>query len=298
MRRTARAHSGPVMNLAAAIQTLLGEPIELLGTVSGGCINNAGQGITQSGRKIFIKSNPQSQPGMFSAEAAGLEALGKVPNGYHIPQVLGVSESPAFLVLEWIETGRESKESQDAMGRGLAAQHQVTQPNCGFPAGDNFIGSTPQPNPEQADWLTFYRDQRIGFQWELLRQKGRCSDALNQALDRFCRQIADYMTVDQEEHALLHGDLWSGNKLTDSDGCPVLIDPATYFGCREADLAMTELFGGFDRRFYDAYNEAFPLQPGYSKRRDLYNLYHLLNHANLFGGSYASQALDVLIRNT
>lgn len=284
------------MSLDESIEQLLGESVTFQGTVGGGCINSATRGVLANGQQIFVKSNTQSPPGMFTAEAAGLTALGQAPGGCRIPRVLGVSESPAVLILEWIESGAETTQSQSAMGRGLAAQHRVTRPMCGFDAGDNYIGSTPQPNPDESDWLTFYRDHRIVFQQKLLRQKGGCSAALERAIDRFCDRIADFMTVDDEQHALLHGDLWGGNKMTDSQGRPVLIDPATYFGCREADLAMTQLFGSFGSRFYDAYNDAFPLQPGYLERRDLYNLYHLLNHANLFGGGYASQALNTLDR--
>ena len=282
------------MNLSEIVQSLADEPVTLHGGVSGGSINDAVRGTTASGRPLFIKSNRRSIAGMFAAEAAGLAALRAAPGGCRIPEVIGVHESA--LVLEWIEAGPETAQSQAELGRGLAAQHRVTRPECGFDAGDNFIGSTAQFNPNEADWITFFRDHRLGFQKRLLQDNGRGSDALLLALDRLSERLDDLLRVDDEAHALLHGDLWGGNKMTDSAGAPVLIDPAVYFGCREADVAMTQLFGGFSPRFYSAYNEAFPPAPGYSERRDIYNLYHVLNHANLFGGGYAAQALSIAQR--
>ena len=194
--------------------------------------------------------------------------------------------------MDWIERGRATRDYWEALGRGLAAQHRTTRNTFGF-EGDNFIGRTPQPNPSETDWVTFYRDHRVVFQQRLLRERGRCSSSLDRLLDTFCDRMSEWLQTD-EPPALLHGDLWGGNAMADASGAAVIYDPAAYYGCREADLAMTELFGAFDSAFYGAYNEVYPILSGYSERRDLYNLYHVLNHANLFGGGYASQAESIL----
>ncbi len=286
------------MTTARTLQNLLGEPVTLEGSVSGGCINAAVRGRTASGRAIFVKSNDAAPPGMFEAEAAGLRALAAASGGPRIPEVLAVSEPESLLVLEWLERGRPGPGYWERFGRELAALHRTTHSHYGFASGDNTIGSAPQPNPLMTDWLTFFRDHRLDFQRRLLRRKGRCPAALDRALDQVLEQLDRWLDLPDEHPALLHGDLWSGNAMCGAKGEPIIFDPAAYFGCREADLAMTELFGGFDRHLLSAYEEAFPLAPGYPERRDLYNLYHVLNHANLFGGSYASQALSIAKRYT
>ena len=280
------------MRLQDAIEAALGETVRLGNSVTGGCINHALRGQTGAGATIFIKTNEQAPPALFPAEAAGLQALDSAPGGCRVPKVLAVS--PAFLVLEWIESGPSGPRVGESLGRGLAAQHRVTQRTYGFRAGDNYIGSTPQPNPLIEDWVTFFAEQRLHFQHALLRGQGRSSPELDRALDQLLPRLATWLRLPSERPALLHGDLWGGNTLADAQGHGVLIDPAVYFGCREADLAMTELFGGFRPEFYAAYREVFPLEPGYEHRRDLYNLYHVLNHANLFGGSYTQQAERML----
>jgi protein-ribulosamine 3-kinase len=276
------------------LEGLVGESLRLDGAVHGGDINQAFGATTTSGRRFFIKANAHSPRGMFTAEAEGLRALGAVAGGCAVPEVVAVSEEPALLVLSWIERGRATQAYWEALGRGLAAQHRATRDTFGF-EGDNFIGHTPQPNPSESDWIPFYRDHRIVFQQRVLREKGRCSSSLDRLLDTFCDRMDEWLQTD-EPPALLHGDLWGGNAMADASGAAVIYDPAAYYGCREADVAMTELFGGFDSAFYAAYNEVYPLQPGYPERRDLYNLYHVLNHANLFGGGYASQAEGILRR--
>ncbi len=259
------------------------------GSVGGGCINSAARGVAGDGRPFFVKTNQAAPPGMFSAEAAGLRALSAADGGCRVPAVLGVSDELGVLVLEWIESGSGGLGYAEALGRGLAAQHRVTREVCGFDAGDNYIGSTRQPNSDEVDWVVFFRDQRLGFQQELLRERGRMSRGLDRALDRVRERMRELLEL-PERPALLHGDLWGGNAMPGPSGEPVIYDPAAYFGCREADLAMTQLFGGFGPRFFGAYAEAFPLLDGYAERRDVYNLYHILNHANLFGGGYAAQA--------
>lgn len=280
------------MNLEAVLRRLLGEAVSVGREVGGGCISRAVRGRCASGREVFVKINQPAPARMFSAEAAGLRAL--AAGGCRVPEVLGVSDSDGVLVLEWIEEGRANRGYWEALGRGLAAQHRIEREQFGFDM-DNYLGSTPQPNtPRQSSWVEFFRDQRLGFQQRLLREKGRCPRALDEGLDRLKGRLERWLPAARP--ALLHGDLWGGNAMASASGEAVIYDPAVYFGCREADLAMTQLFGGFDQGFYSAYDEAFPIEPGYEERRDVYNLYHVLNHANLFGGGYVSQAADIVRR--
>jgi len=192
--------------LEQQLEQLVGEAIDLNGTVSGGDINQAFGATTRSGRRLFIKINRHSPSGMFTAEAAGLRALAAVEGGCRVPEVVAVCEDPAMLVLDWIERGRTSTAYWEDLGRGLAAQHRSTQKTFGFD-GDNFIGLTPQINAVETDWITFYREQRIRFQQRLLRENGRCSATLDRLLDTFCERITDWLETD-EDPALLHGDLW------------------------------------------------------------------------------------------
>ena len=278
------------MTLAETLEQICGEPVRLTGRVDGGDINDAAGAVTDSGRRLFVKTNAAPPPGMFAAEAAGLAAMGAAPGGPRIPGVLGTSDDGRVLVLEWIERGRPGRGYWERLGRELAAMHAVTRDSYGFD-GDNYIGSTEQPNPDESSWVVFFRDHRLGFQQDLLRRRGRCPRGLDRALDRVRDRLDSLIPQEPSERpALLHGDLWGGNAMAGPDGEPVIFDPATYFGHPEADLAMTQLFGGFDHRMLGAYHEHSPLQPGFGERIPLYNLYHVLNHANLFGGGYASQA--------
>ncbi|MFT5430563.1 MAG: protein-ribulosamine 3-kinase [Myxococcota bacterium] len=231
---------------------------------------------------------------MFHGEAEGLRLLG-LGSGCRVPTV--VKATPHVLVLEWIEPGQPSRSFARSLGRGLAKQHRysMTAHHIGRTHGfttDNFIGRTPQPNPQSTDWVAFFRDHRLGHQHSLLKAKGGSTLELDRALDSVTNHLDRWLDHD-EPPALLHGDLWTGNAMADTDGAATIFDPAAYFGGRETDLAMTELFGGFGGEFFAAYDEVYPLGPGYAERRDLYNLYHLLNHANLFGGSYVAQSLRV-----
>ncbi len=234
---------------------------------------------------FFIKLNKASRLAMFKAEAAALEEMAR-SHTLRVPQPLlaGTVDNQAFLVMEYIEMGGSSAASEEALGQQLAAMHQVARDQFGW-TRDNTIGSTRQINTQETDWTTFWREHRIAPQlhWagnHTLSQKGE------QLLDRLETLFDDHHPTP----SLLHGDLWGGNWSTARSGEPVIYDPALYYGDREADLAMTELFGGFSTRFYNAYNEAWPLEEGYSWRKRLYNLYHILNHYNLFGGGYGRQA--------
>ena len=206
----------------------------------------------------------------------------------------GAVAGQAFLALEWIEFGSASTRSEALLGEGLAAQHRVPAPRFGWHR-DNTIGSTPQRNDPDHDWVRFYADHRLGYQLELAAgngYEGRLTERGALLRERTGVFFERYRPVP----SLLHGDLWGGNWAADEAGTPVVFDPAVYFGDREADLAMTRLFGGFGRAFYDAYESAWPLAAGATLRFDLYNLYHVLNHLNLFGGGYRAQAEALIDR--
>jgi fructosamine-3-kinase len=256
--------------------------------VGGGCIHAAWR-VCDRDREYFVKCNKTASLPMFEAEAAGLAELAATAT-VRVPRPLGhgLAAGHAFLVLEYLPLGENQAGAMERLGRQLAALHR--QPQAGFGwHRDNFIGATPQPNPRGANWIEFWREARLGFQLELATTRGpggawlRRGEALRARLDGL---FAGYRPTP----ALLHGDLWSGNAGCTVAGEPVVFDPAVYYGDREADLAMTELFGGFSDRFYAAYREALPLADGYPQRRTLYNLYHVLNHLNLFGGGYLAQA--------
>ncbi|MCG7919921.1 MAG: fructosamine kinase family protein [Candidatus Thiodiazotropha lotti] len=261
--------------------------------IGGGCINT-GVRLNDGERSYFVKLNRSSLLDMFEAESEGLQALAdthtiRVPR----PVCSGVSGDQSYLVMEFLEMGHGSRDGAEIAGRMLAAMHQVEQPYFGWHR-DNTIGSTHQPNQREDDWIEFWREQRLGFQLQLAGENG-----YRGSLQRRGERLLDHfhLLLDHQPVAsILHGDLWGGNLAYDRTGQPVIYDPAVYFGDREADLAMTELFGGFGNRFYDAYRESLPLSPGYSTRKVLYNLYHILNHLNLFGGGYLSQAEGMIDR--
>jgi protein-ribulosamine 3-kinase len=244
---------------------------------------------------FFVKQNRAELAEMFTAEAEGLAELAR-NRELRIPAVIaqGIADDHAYLVLEHIAFGHGSTETAAHLGRGLAAQHRITAQRFGWHR-DNTIGSTAQPNLWTQDWIEFYCNHRLGTQLELAQRNGAPSTLLR-AGEQLQNALPDFFVDYTPQPSLLHGDLWGGNWGSDEHGTPVLFDPAVYYGDREADLAMTELFGGFPSDFYAAYNEAFPLDTGYRQRKDLYNLYHVLNHFNLFGGGYANQALRMIER--
>ncbi len=260
--------------------------------VGGGDINRAYRLDAADGRRYFVKLNDAQRLPMFAAERAGLAAIAATRT-VRVPGVVahGTSGRDAFLVLEHLDLAG----SGDArlLGEQLAALHHATAPQFGFEL-DNTIGATPQPNAWATDWIAFWRKSRLGFQLALAGRNdgGRLQDLGERLLDALPAFFAGY----SPQPSLLHGDLWGGNHGYRADGTPVIFDPASYYGDREADLAMTELFGGFDAEFYSAYLAAWPLDAGYQTRKTLYNLYHILNHANLFGGGYARQAQGMMQR--
>jgi fructosamine-3-kinase len=260
-------------------------------SVSGGCIN---QGSALIGKQItyFVKINQASQLAMFEAEALGLKQMFATKT-IRVPQPIcwGIAEKSSYLVLEWLEFSRGgTDQSWEEMGRKLAAMHAYRGSDRFGWERNNTIGSTPQINTWTANWAEFFAQHRIGYQLKLAKKKGGNFPEPNEVIDRVYQVLENL----NPQPSLVHGDLWSGNAAITESGEPVILDPATYWGDREVDLAMTELFGGFPAGFYRGYNAAWPLDPGYQKRKTLYNLYHILNHFNLFGGGYGSQASHMI----
>jgi fructosamine-3-kinase len=259
---------------------------DALTPVGGGDIHQAYR-IGSDAQRYFVKVNRAGCLPMFEAEADALRTLAAM-QCVRVPLAVcsGTTAEHAFLVLEPLDlhgTGDAAR-----LGEQLAQLHRVSQTTFGW-THDNWIGSTPQPNAWQPDWIAFWREQRLGFQFALAARNG-----YGGALQRDGNRLMDRLDALFDGHAptpsLLHGDLWGGNHGYLADGTPVVFDPALYVGDRECDLAMSELFGGFAPDFYAAYRASWPLDPGYATRKTLYNLYHILNHVNLFGGGYVAQA--------
>jgi protein-ribulosamine 3-kinase len=256
-------------------------------SVGGGCIN-AAVTLSDGEQTYFVKVNAPDRLPMFAAEAAGLAAIAETDT-IRVPEPLctGTAGGQSFIAMEYIALSGRSAQGAAEAGRQLAAMHRASRPDFGWDR-DNTIGATPQENVSDPDWIAFWRERRLGFQLDLAAQngyRGRLQEQGRRLLAAFPALI-DHAPVP----SLLHGDLWGGNIGFDRAGEPVIFDPAVYYGDREADLAMTELFGGFGPDFYAAYQEAWPLDPGYRTRKTLYNLYHVLNHLNLFGSGYLGQA--------
>lgn len=257
--------------------------------VGGGCINEA-YIVGDADQRFFVKLNHADKWAMFEAEAAGLRAiLGSQTVRAPKPIALGAADDQAFIVLEYIELNQRG--DARLLGRQLAAMHRCVAAQFGWDR-DNTIGATPQPNGRCADWVSFWWDRRLGYQLGLARQKAFTLSAASE--ERLRQRVARLFDGYRPVPSLLHGDLWSGNYGFDEEGNPVVFDPAVYYGDRETDIAMTRLFGGFPLAFYQAYEASFPLAQGFEERQTLYNLYHVLNHFNLFGGGYAAQAQGMI----
>ena len=265
--------------------------------VGGGCINQ-GTALRTTRGDFFLKWNRQADHRFFGVEADGLEALAG-SDAVRVPSVIAASgpgDEVAWLLLEWVEEGRPDRAGWIRLGRELAALHRDAGPGgqegrFGW-SGDNLIGSLPQPNGWSDDWAGFWAERRLRpLAWEL-RARGALSAAQAAVVEALAKRADELLgpAAAADGPSLLHGDLWSGNVLFARDGVPVLIDPAVYIGHREVDLAMADLFGGFSGAFREAYDDAWPLQPDYPRRRPAYQLYPLLVHARLFGGGYAASA--------
>jgi protein-ribulosamine 3-kinase len=280
--------------IEAAISEASGEAfrVESAAALAGGCINDA-HCLSDGRRRFFAKSNKADGLAMFSAESEGLNEIRR-SNTVRVPAPLchGSSKGLSWLVLEFIEMGNPGATTHSDLGEQLALMHSHSAATFGW-TRDNTIGTTPQVNTPTSNWVTFLRERRIGYQLALAHARGAPPELQDRG-QRLLLELPKFFSNYQPEPSLLHGDLWGGNWNCDTQASPVLFDPAIYYGDREADLAMTELFGGFDERFYQSYRNAWTLDPGYSTRKVLYNLYHILNHYNLFGGSYARQAMGMV----
>jgi protein-ribulosamine 3-kinase len=282
-------------NVASAISAATCRPFSIRSTspVGGGSINEAFRIEGNDGTRYFLKLNDAKHHAMFVAEAAGLDVIAAT-NTLRVPRPVahGVAGRQSYLVLEHLELS--SRGDARLLGEQLAALHRHSNQRFGFHQ-DNFIGTTSQPNTWTDGWVTFWSEQRMGFQLRLAAGNGYSGE-----LQRKGEQLLDVLPAFFEGYtpqpSLLHGDLWNGNHAFLTNGAPTIFDPATYYGDRECDLAMTELFGGYPANFYAAYRAAWPLDAGYATRRELYNLYHILNHANLFGGGYIRQAEQMMHR--
>jgi fructosamine-3-kinase len=281
--------------LRRALEAQIG-PVRDATPVAGGSINH-GMRVETADGPVFVKHNADAPPGMFAAEARGLDALRTAADGLVVPRVLAWAEAedgvPTWLALEWLEPSRRAADFAERLGRGLAALHRAEHDVGWGWMEDNFIALLPQANGPAASWAEFWRTRRLEPQLELARLGGRMPGKAAD-WDRLLERLPELLApAEVDGPSLLHGDLWGGNVLA-APGGPAIIDPAVYRGHREADLAMTELFGGFGGGFHAAYQEAWPLQPGYPVRRAVYQLWYLLVHVNLFGGGYGAQTAAVL----
>jgi fructosamine-3-kinase len=268
--------------------------------IAGGSINQAHriEGAFDADKvntavSFFIKFNQKSQQDMFQAESAGLQEIEKT-QAICVPHVIcsGTVENQSYLVLENLTLSNGTVGSAKRLGQQLAAMHKTTAKQFGW-SRDNTIGSTKQINKQTDSWIDFWREHRLAFQFDLAKQNGG-GQSLYIKGQKLMAGLEQFFIGYEPNASLLHGDLWSGNYGYLTNGDPVIFDPAVYYGDRETDIAMTELFGGFPAEFYVAYNESWPLDAGYKNRKNLYNLYHILNHFNLFGGGYAMQAENMI----
>jgi protein-ribulosamine 3-kinase len=276
------------------IESVVNDRIIDTHSVSGGCISDSQIIKTQSGNMYFLKVNYSQPEDMFIKEANGLKELRKADT-ISVPEVILADSN--FILLQAIENNLRIRNFFEDFGRKFAELHKYKAKHYGF-FENNYIGSTPQINipfeNESYNWTEFYFNKRILFQYEFAVKNGYADSTLTSLIKRLEKKISDILKGSDEPPCLLHGDLWSGNYIVDNKGKACLIDPAVYYGHREADLAMTKLFGGFSSEFYNAYNEYYPLPEGYEYRENIYKLYHVLNHLNLFGAGYYNQTITLL----
>ncbi len=259
--------------------------------VGGGDISAAWR-LASSDGDVFVKTGPPSAGDMFAAEADGLAELSQA-GAVRVPEVIAVGHSDAvvFLALKWLNFEAPGPATERQFGEQLAEMHHATKDRYGWHR-DNTIGITPQHNAWNDDWLGFFRERRLGYQLQLAAENGFARDLQDRGA-QLLKRLPVYFDDAAPVPSLLHGDLWSGNWAC-TDGAPVIFDPAVYYGDRETDIAMTRLFGGFGQKFYEAYEGSWPLQPGHQERTKLYQLYHVLNHLNLFGSAYLGRATGLI----
>lgn len=274
------------------IQKITGEKTQFISkeSVSGGCINDCWKVTDSNNCHWFIKTNSPLLLDMFIAESHGLAEIAK-SQSIRLPKSICYGETSEFsyLVLEYIPLVPLSNQRQ--AGEQLAQMHRTYAKQFGWKR-DNTLGPTPQPNGYEDDWVTFWAKQRLIHQLDLAKAKAYPAKSYDAGL-KLAENLQPFFSAYDVKPSLVHGDLWGGNIASDATGNTIIYDPAVYYGDRETDIALTELFGGFNQDFYAAYNDYYPLDQGYKTRKTLYNLYHILNHYNLLGGSYAAQALEM-----
>jgi protein-ribulosamine 3-kinase len=274
------------------IEETIGSKIKDSSPLSGGCINDAYKISSEKGDMFFLKINSPSR--MFFNEANGLNELRKAA-AINIPEVFCTGED--YILTEFIEQGKYPKNFYETFGYQFALMHNYSSTTFGF-FEDNFIGSTPQLNipadEEKKDWVKFYFNKRLFYQFKLAEKNGYADQKFRKAFKGIENKINSILSGSEGIASVIHGDLWGGNFICGINGEPYLIDPAVYYGNREADLAMTKLFGRFNKEFYTYYEQTFPLAPGYEYRENIYKLYHVINHLNLFGRGYYDQSLYLM----
>jgi len=277
------------------IENQLDTTIDHVRRASGGSINQAGVLECANRHRYFLKWNHNAPGDMFQKEKMGLELLRNADTEIVIPQtyVQDCQGSTHYIIIEYLEEGRPEPESAEIFGRQLAGLHSTANNQFGL-EHDNYIGRLPQSNTRHDDWITFFTDERLIPQVQMALDTGKLNSTDNEKFERLYHRLPNIMP--DEKPALLHGDLWGGNFFYTTDGMPAIFDPAVYFGNREIELAFTHLFGGFAHDFYSSYEHLFPLEPGFHERKDIYNLYPLLVHVNMFGGTYIQQVRSI-IRN-
>lgn len=278
--------------LVSLLEQQKGEPITLfrITPVGGGSINSAYHLETDRG-SFFVKTTPKAPPSFYQKEALGLRLLQQAKA--QVPQVVAVTDEA--LIMEWIPRGSWTAHRMRVLGRQLAQVHQYRGKMYGLEE-DNYIGILPQPNRPSTNWVAFYRDHRLGAQFEQGLQKKRIAprSARAKGLYRLMERLEQWLPADPPP-SLLHGDLWSGNVYPSSNGANYLIDPAVYYGHREVDVAFSQYFGGFSKEFYEGYTEVYPLDPDFEERKPLYQLYYILVHLNLFGEAYGRD-VDLILK--
>jgi len=282
--------NNPTQQWQQAAEQALGEPFRSLTSIGGGDFAQSYRAELSSGRSVFVKTHSSPPPGFFTTEANGLSWL-QATNSVAIPDVLAVSDDPPFLVLEWVDIGHQRSVDDTQLGIALAQLHQQPFDCFGRPDACT-TGSLAVPNEPTQDWVTFYSTQRLSPLADIAEARGALpSEGINGL-----RQVASKLEQwkQDEPASLLHGDLWAGNRVCDANGKSWLIDPAAHGGCREFDIAMMLLFGGYDESCFDAYNEVYPLQPEWQSRISLHQLAPLTVHAIKFGGSYGNATLAAL----
>lgn len=284
-------------DLQRRIEAAIGRRIVAAEQVGGGCIANASRIETSEG-PLFLKWAFGEAGRTFQSEAAGLRELRRASSDLIVPDVLANedenSDGPSFLVIEWIEQRAPGPGFWEEFADALASLHRKVDDTYGLDR-TNFIGRLPQKNHRTVSWTEFFKEQRLMPQIRMAREHHRWPDSWETMTGKLLKRLDELLPANPDA-SLVHGDLWSGNFLCSIDGRAVLIDPAVYYGHREVDLAMSELFGGFPDGFYRAYQETWPLEPGYEDRREVYNLYHLINHLNHFGEGYSSGVARTLRR--